>query len=139
MRVAYVSSKQTRDQIKLDVLALVGPKYRPVPLGGESYRLGNAVLHARYCSSGKGNYKFNINPNSLRANYELWICGDAKHYYLLPTEVLRQMYEHPAAYPDNHHPEIRVVSVDALIHRVSYAAPSITLDLNPYFRANLRP
>ena len=106
-----------------------------MPLGGVSYRLGNAVVHVRYCSSG---YKFNINPNSLRANYELWICGGAKHYYLLPTDVLREMYQHPGAYPDKHHPEIRVVSVDAFNHRASYAAPSVTLDLNPYFRATLR-
>ena len=35
--MAYVSSKQTRDQIKLDVLALVDPKYRSVPLARISH------------------------------------------------------------------------------------------------------
>ena len=69
--MAYVSSKAARDQIKLEALGSVDPKSRPIPVGRESYRLGNAVIHVRYCSPGKGNYKFNINPNSLRANYEL--------------------------------------------------------------------
>ena len=135
--MAYVSSKQARDQIKMEVLELVAPRSTSAPCGRESYRLRGACVHVRYCAPGKSNYKFNINPNSLRASYDLWICGDGKHWYLIPVHVLRQMYDHPAAYPDNHHPEIRVVSVNALTHRVGYAAPSITLDLSPYFRADL--
>lgn len=133
--MAYASSKQTRDQIKREVFESVAPKSAPVLCGRESYRLRGVSVHARYCAPGPGNYKFNINPNSLRSDYELWICGDEKQWYLIPIHVLREMYGHPGAYPDNHHPEIRVVSVDVLAHRVGYAAPSITLDLSPYFQA----
>jgi hypothetical protein len=136
--VAYISTKGERDRIKLEVLSSVDSNSKPVSAGRESYRLGAVTVHVRYCSTGKGKYKFNINPNSLRATHELWICGDAKHWYLLPIRVLRQMYEHPRAYPDNHHPEIRVVSVDTQIHRVGFAAGSIALDLTPYFQAGMR-
>src|SRR2546425_292217 len=109
----------------MEILNRIAPGFAPVPWGRVSYRLRGVSVHARYCAPGTGNYKFNINPNSLRSNYELWICGNAKHWYLIPVHVLRQMYDHLAAYPDNHHPEIRVVSVDALTHRAGYAAPSI--------------
>ncbi len=135
--MAYVSSRQERQRIKTEVLESVAPRSRRLPCGRGSYRLDGLSVHVRYCAPGTGNYKFNINPNSLRANFELWICGDAKHWYLIPVPVLRQMYDHPAAYPDNHHPEIRVVSVDTAAHRAGYASPSISLSLLPYFRAQL--
>lgn len=135
--MAYVTPKQTRDRIRMEVFESIAPGSRPVQCGPVSYRLGVVSVHARYCAPGTGNYKFNINPNSLRSKFELWICGNAKRWYLIPVHVLRQMYDHLAAYPDNQHPKIRVVSVDAVNHRATYAAPSIKLDLSPYFRANL--
>lgn len=136
-RMAYRSSTQTRDQLKMKVFQSVAPGSAPRLRGRELYRFGTLSVHVRYCAPTGGNFRFNINPNTLRADYELWICGGEQHWYLTPVCVLRQMYEHPAAYQDSHHPEIRVVSVDALMHRASYASRSITLDLSPYFRAVL--
>ena len=136
--MAYVSSASKRQMIKDEVLSAISGGASAVIYGREIYRLGSTTVHARYCSSGSGNYyKFNINPNTLRADFELWICGSRDHYYLIPMSVIEDMYKHPTAYPDNHHPEIRVVSVDSAAHRVGYAAPSVSLDLASYFCATL--
>lgn len=137
--MAYVSSASKRQMIKDEVLSAISAGASAVMYGREIYRLGSTTVHARYCSSGSGNYyKFNINPNTLRADFELWICGSRDHYYLIPMSVIEDMYKHPTAYPDNHHPKIRVVTVDQYVHSARYASPSITRDLSPYFRATLR-
>jgi hypothetical protein len=42
----------------------------------------------RYCSrnvSAPRKFKFNINPNSLSAGCELWVCGSAAIYYMMPS------------------------------------------------------
>jgi hypothetical protein len=135
--MAYITTKTKRQQIKNDVFDLISPGKIAVKCGREMYRLQGVVIHARFCASGAGNYKFNINHNTLHADYEVWICGSKDHWYLIPIDSIRNMYNHPAAYPDNHHPGIRVVSVDATTHLAGYASPSIKLDLTPYFQASL--
>ena len=137
--MAYVTSQAHRQQIKDSVFRSIAPGDAPVKSGREMYRICGVLVHARYCAPGSGNYKFNINPNTLRADYELWICGAVDHWYLIPIDLIRKMYDHPTAYPDNHHPDIRVVSVDSAAHWVGYAARSVSLDLASYFCATLDP
>jgi len=113
---------------------------KAVGRGPEKYDVGGKIVHARYCSpSGKSSthYKFNINPNTLRSDYELWVCGNEQRYYLIPIRHIREMYEHPDAYPDKHHPAIRVVSVDVGSHGAMYAAGGARLDLKQFYRATL--
>ncbi|MBI5725334.1 MAG: hypothetical protein HZA50_15360 [Planctomycetes bacterium] len=135
--MAYTTSKEQRRQIKDSVLNKItlGVKYRAC--GREMYAIASVQVHARYCAEGSGNFKFNINPNTLRSDYELWICGDTSHWYLIPVRVIKAMYDHPEAYPDKLHPEIRVVSVDMRDHSAVYASPSIKQDLCPYYQAKL--
>jgi len=116
---------------------MIAPGATVRKVGREIYEMSGHTVHTRFCAPGSGNFKFNLNPNTLRADYELWICGSAEHWYLLPIDLIRKMYCHPAAYPDKHHAEIRVVTLDAHSHRLGYASPSVTLDLLPYFRAVL--
>jgi hypothetical protein len=134
--MAYLTSQAKRQQIKEAVFHGIAPGETVRSSGREMYRIRGSDVHARYCAPSPG-YKFNLNRNTLRADYELWICGSAAHWYLIPVGVIRQMYGHPAAYPDRHHAKIRVVTVNINSHRVGYAAPSITLDLEPYFCAPL--
>ena len=103
----------------------------------ETYAIASVQVHVRYCAEGSGNYKFNINPNTLHADYELWICGEANHWYLIPVNVMKAMYDHPEAYPDRMHPEIRVVSVNMRDHSALYGSPSIKYDIRPYYRNKL--
>src|SRR6266850_1170165 len=125
--MAYRTTKAQRQAIKQAVFSMIAPGVMVRKTGREMYSISGKAVHARFCSPGPGNYKFNVNPNTLRAAYELWICGSSAHWYLLPVELIRQMYTHPTAYPDKHHAEIRTVTLDMHAHRVGYAAPSITL------------
>jgi len=111
--------------------------------GGRSYasagkalaRIGNTTVHYRYVSKsakGSARYAYNINPNTLRADYELWTCGDSDGWYLLPISVIRDMYEDPDAYVDNRHPEIRVVSVDVASDYATYGAGGKGISVRQY-------
>jgi hypothetical protein len=135
--MAYLSSKPQRETVKHRVLSSISTTSQFLLIGRDSYRIGGVLVHTRFCSPGKGKYKFNINPNSLRSDYELWICGTTSDWYLIPTHEIRKIYNHPRAYPDGHHPNIRVVSVDVLTNECGYASPGVKLDLSSYFRGKL--
>lgn len=135
--MAYQTSAATRRRIKETVFGSIAPGNVVQRSGRATYWIGGWRVHARYCAPGAGHYKFNLNPNTLCAEFELWICGSASHWYLIPIEVIREIYDHPAAYPDNRHADIRVVTVDTQLHRAGYAAPSVVLDLDPDFKSTL--
>jgi len=112
----------------------------PVPAGRAKVRIGRSLLHIRYCSpnpNALARYKFNINPNTLSADYELWICGSAAVYYLMPMSFIQSIYDNPGTYVDRAHPEIRVVSVDADAHSVTYACGGVSSSLRKYLSATL--
>ena len=108
--------------------------------GRSKYRVGDIEVHARFCSTdakGLPKFKFNMNPNTLSADYGLWICGRADSYYLIPVRIISTMYSHPDAYVDRHHQEIRVVSLDTLCHRATYAIGGTAVDISQYHRVLL--
>ena len=113
----------------------------PVSAAGRAkYRIHDNVVHVRFCSTSArapSRYKFNINPNTLSADYELWICGSSDTYYLIPIDFIRSLYENPSAYVDYHHPKIRVVSVDADKHAVTFARGGQSKSLESYLRGVL--
>lgn len=107
---------------------------------GTNFRVGSRRLHVRFCSTDQrrsSHYKFNINRATLRADFEVWICGGPDVYYLLPVAVMQRIYDDPRAYVDARHPDIRVVSVDTTRHIAVYAQGSQKLALNAYFRKTL--
>ncbi len=125
------------EKIKATVLDRISADKGWYPSGRAKYRIGQHVIHVRFRSadkSGSAWYIFNINPNTLSADYELWICGDADTYYLVPIKLMRQIYHDPEAYVDHRHPEIRVVSVNAATNTVTYAKGGKTMDLTIYSR-----
>jgi hypothetical protein len=112
-----------------------------VTAGKAKVRVGKSVVHVRFCSENArspGKFKFNINPNTLSAEYELWICGSADTYYFMPVSFIRSIYDNPSTYEDRHHPGIKVVSVDAPSHSVQYATGGISASLKAYYRARLQ-
>jgi len=82
-------------------------------------------------------FSYNINPNTLTADFEVWICGEADSYYLFPTSVMKSIYEDPDAYVDKTHPEIRVAEVDMATHSLLFGRSGKRLDCSGYFRAVL--
>ena len=100
------------------------------PSGRSTVTNGKEKVHIRYCSP--PTYKFNINPNTLRAHHELWICGNQHLWYLIPMIEIDRIYKDPLGYPDNRHPNIRVVSVYDNRDEVMYAKGAKTLDITSY-------
>jgi hypothetical protein len=103
-------------------------------------RIGKSIVHFRYCSSRPGarwKFKFSINPNTLSADYELWICGNAAVYYLIPISFMKDIYDNPDTYADRKHPEVRPVNVDTYSHAVTYAKGGVKKSLKPYLCATL--
>lgn len=112
------------NETKRAVLTRIAGGKRCQPAGRAMYRIDGDLVHIRFCSTdrlGSRRYKFNINPNTLRADWECWICGSDRIYYLVPTQLVRKLYNDPAAYTDSHHPNIRVVSVDTSHDQTLYA------------------
>jgi len=98
------------------------------------------VVHVRYCSPNANapvKFKFNINPNTLSADYELWVCGSATVYYLMPISFMQGIYDNPNSYIDRRNPEIRVVSVDTDSHTVTYASGGVSSSLRSYLGVTL--
>ena len=104
-----------------------------LPDSNAKYQIGASIIHVRFCS-GITEFRFNINPNTLSADYELWICGAADQFYLIPIKILQWIYEHPNTYPDHHHPEIRVVSIDITTHQLQFATGLGPADFSPYWQ-----
>ena len=103
-------------------------------------RIGKSIVHFRYCSTkptARWRFNFNINPNTLSADYELWICGKAAVYYLMPISFIQDIYDNPDTYALRKNPEIRPVSVDTYSHTVTYAKGGVKKSLEAYFGATL--
>ena len=128
------------EETKRIVLDCISPGEDWVRIGRAKYRKGLHIIHIRYCSAdrfGSSHYKFNINPNTLRAEFELWICGGSSCFYLMPMSFIKQLYDHPQAYEDYHHPDIKVVSVDIQTNEVMYARGGEKASLMKYTNASL--
>jgi len=109
--------------------------------GQAKWRIGSKIVHVRYRSkpvSGGGViYSYNINPNTLASDFEVWICGSADVYYFIPIKVLQEIYNHPDAYVDYTHPEIRVADVNIDNDQCRYARDGQTMDFSSYRCATL--
>ena len=124
-------------QTVLNAIAAGSPVTR---CGRAKYRVKGRVVHVRFCSTSSPSpwqHRFNINPNTLSAQYELWICGSAQNYYLMPIEFIKTIYRNPLAYRDRYHEDIIVVSVNSVLHTVTFAAGGQSESLEPYFAASL--
>ena len=122
-------------------LAKIAKGQSIVSIGKSKFRIVSCIVHVRFCSTNvraPEKYKFNINPNTLSADYELWVCGSASVYYLMPISLMQSIYRNPNTYVDRMHPEIRVVSVDIDSHMVTYASGGVKSSLKDYLGATLK-
>jgi hypothetical protein len=68
------------DAVRYKVLDYILDGATSVPSVRAKYCGKGKIIHMRFCSSSGVNshlYKFNINPNTLTADYEVWIYGSA--------------------------------------------------------------
>jgi hypothetical protein len=128
------------EEIKKRVYSTISGSRNWVPSTKAKIKIGQNIVHVRFCSTNLGSpskYKFNLNPNTLSADFELWICGDQETYYLIPIEIINDIYADPNTYQDYHHAGIKVVSVDTDSNRVAYARGGKSLNLRPYLKSTL--
>jgi hypothetical protein len=128
------------DSEKMKVLKHLAAGGLVTPVGKTKYRIKGSIVHVRFCSANlktPAKFKFNINPNTLSADYELWVCESSDCYYLMPIAFLRPMYDNRNAYMDRHHEEIRVVSVDTATDTVTYATGGQYESIREYRRGEL--
>lgn len=120
---------------KENVLNQIANGQKIVKCPSSKWQIGDAILHVRYRTNpvpGGCQYSFNINPNTLKADYEVWICGSENRYYLIPISIIRKMYEHPNTYIDSRY-QYRVASIDVNTHRCLYARGGCDKDFTDYF------
>jgi hypothetical protein len=125
---------------KKTALGQVAKSKKVAKVGKAKYCVGKSSGHIRFCSANPKapeHSKFNINPNTLSADFELWICGNGSTYYLSPIVQIQSIYENPDAYIHRMHPKLRVVSVDTLLHEATYAAGGVRTSLGRFLRATL--
>ena len=128
------------DTIKRQVLGHIASARAHDVTGRATVRIGKMTVHTRFCSQdarGSAKYKFNISPTTLAADYELWICGSAERYYLIPHATVESIYHTPGAYVDRRHPQLRVISVDVDSHVATYAQGGESLSLRTYSNRSL--
>ncbi len=127
-------------EIKTKVLAAISKGNKPIPMPKAKWRVGGAIVHVRYRSSPKSRgtvYSFNINPNTLTANFEVWICGDATRFFVFPIDVMRAIYYDPDTYTDYTHPNIRVAEVDLSSRRLLFGRGGKDMDASRYYGASM--
>jgi hypothetical protein len=131
---------QQSEQIKRQVLDRIANGNRwsvAVRRGPAKYRIGNSIVHLRYCTNPKANgitYAFNINPNTLDADYEIWICSTSDKYYLIPMSVIQDIYNDPHGYIDSRSPTRRIININTQSHRCLYAHGGRTVNCRNYYQ-----
>jgi hypothetical protein len=129
---------KVNEPIKETVLRQIAGEKSYAFESGVTWKVGDSKVHVRYATGRGGRFRFNLNPSTMRADYEVWICGKPERYYLIPHSVVREMHEHHRRYQDRQHPELTVVSVDVNNHRAQYARGGIKRGLRDCFLGHFR-
>lgn len=131
------ASHTSSNQVKMQVIRKIAGEKPFHQASNHKFRVTGFVIHVRFVSAPKNSsnsYTFDVYPNTLTADYEVWICEAENYYYLIPITKLREMY--PYAYGAKKHPEARLMSVD-INHRCSYSRSRPPEDFSRYFTATL--
>jgi hypothetical protein len=139
MSRARVTAPEDARQAKLTVLNEIGGGLPIEETGEDRWDLGGFhELHVRFASSrGWTGYPFNINSNTLIAQYEVWICGHESEWYFIPMEDISKLWRCEGAYPDRRNPGCQILNIDPYNnHKLGYATGK-SKDFTEYFCATL--
>ena len=126
-----------KKRLALDAVA-GGPNWANA--GRAKYRVGQEVVHVRFCSNAAADgvsYAFNINPNTLSADYELLICGRPSVWYLIPIDEIQHIYDSPNAYRDRSNSKLRIINMNTQDDQLLYGVGGYKLDCTDYYQATL--
>lgn len=125
------------DELKRWVLTQAGEGRVAKFVGKATFELLGKRIHVRQTwTVTRMNWPFNINPNTLEADYELWILGWSL-WYLIPIAAIRFMYEAPSAYRNSDNQEIVTVSLNEEREECRFATEEPPLKLSAYRHATL--
>lgn len=128
------------DTAKFQALRQIARGAAVRPFGRSKVQIGNKVIHVRFRSTAKtlggAVWLFTLTPSTLTADYELWICGSALHYYLIPKAVIERIYTDPSERPGYTQNEIWTAEINSRTHSW-LRAKGKSVDLSGYFKAQL--
>lgn len=115
--------------------------------GKEKWEIdGRIIVHMRFCTNPHRDgftYPYNINQNTLRSDFEVWICGDYCRYYfipipiIVPIPIIEKIYKDPYGFVDKMHSTIRIVNVNTKDHKVNFSRKTEDIDISGYFCGTL--
>jgi hypothetical protein len=124
---------------KASVLTSLAQGRRVERLPKHTVRIGTSAIHVRFRTKSKSGsiWSYNVNPNTLRADYELLICGSPECYFLIPVSRIREIYDNPRTYPDRLHSRIKVLEVNTKTHMCRFGSAGLQMDFTAYYCARL--
>lgn len=133
--------RQVHRRIALSEISNGAPVSRA---GRHKFSVLGSIVHVRFCSGDiltPNKFLFTLHSNILTAahvDYELWVCGNADVYYLIPVKLVKKICNFPGVSRTRHDPDARIVSVNSRRHVVTYAPGGKNMNLRRYFKAKLR-
>ena len=100
--------------------------------GRVTYKIDGKYYHIKVKTGQRVKYPFNINPNVLEADFEVYICGTDFVYYLLPIEVIKNMHSDPSAMPDYRNPGYTIIDVCPGEDKIKYGTGGKSLNIGKY-------
>lgn len=101
-------------------------------IGQVTYRINEKLVHIKGNSRRSNKYPFNINPAVLRADFEVYICGDENTFYVIPVHIIRMMYCDPDAMPDNYHSGYTIIDVHTDTNKIVFGTGGKGIDVTQY-------
>lgn len=124
---------------KRKALKTIAADKRIVRLPRANVGIGDKTVHVQFRPEPKTApdiWSFNVNKNILLADFDVWVCGTGESYYLVPKNVVREIYNVADGWTDSTYPDIKVVQIDRQSHVCSYReAPG--MDFSAYYQARL--
>jgi hypothetical protein len=101
-------------------------------VGKVTYKINGKLYHVRVKTGQLTKYPFNINNATLAADFEVYVCGTDKLYYVIPVELVKRMHSDPSAMPDYTHPGLTVIDVHPSKEIIVYGTGGKSIKVNEY-------
>ena len=130
------------DEIKAVLRSLnQGELPERLPGRGRRYEVAGQSVHVKFQgrtpSKKGGRFIFAINRVTLNSDLAVWICGDRRRWYCVPTGELAVLVETSGAYKGKRTDQTWVVHLDEATHELAYAKGR-TADFAPWSRGSAR-
>lgn len=88
-------------------------------------KIGDKIFHYRlksFAANGSDKFPFNINPNTLTADFEVWICGSENTFYTVPIKTIKEIYNDPDTYTNSNENQgnIKTLTFDSYYNIAKY-------------------